>query len=125
MNHLPSLAHRKLRDQVEQLEQRSFSGSAAAVHFAHAVLGTSRTSLDCDSCQTALPQQIESELNNRPSPDYRRIRCHIDLCPACSEIYLDLLEVALLAEEGPLPGPSLPIDLSFLEPPSGRSLLNV
>lgn len=123
MNHL----YRRLADQVKHLEHKYFD--AAAIHFAHAVLNTGYTLLDCDACQAALPEQIEAELNNRPGPDYRRNRRHLDLCPVCSKVYLDLVEVALLAEEGLQPpglrDRAVPVDLSFLEPLSGENLSDV
>ncbi len=81
----------------------------------------SATAPDCDACQAGLPEFIEAELNNRPGPDYHLIRYHLDLCPACAATYLDLLEIALLVEKGPLPRRSLALDLSFLDQPPGRS----
>ena len=112
------IAH--LKSQAEYLEQMGCS-NAATIHFARAVLGMHTTALACDACQDALPEQIESELNNLPGPDYRTIRHHLDLCTTCATAYIDLLEIALLAEEGSLPRSPLAVDLSFLEQPSGRS----
>jgi hypothetical protein len=109
----------QLRSRIESLEATGHA-YAAPVLLARAVLGSAAPFLECRACGEALPEQIESELNGCWGPDYRAVRHHLDLCPACRAIYLDLLETALLAEEGPLPGPLLAVDLSFLEKPSER-----
>lgn len=120
MNHLLAAARSRPRDQVERSKQGSFSATAA-VCFARAVLGMGPTILDCDVCQAAVPEYIETELDNRPDLVYCWARHHIDLSIACSGVYLELVDVALLAKEDSPPGPSRPVDLSFVEPPSGRS----
>ena len=109
-----ALAH--LQSQVERLEWAGHS-EAAAILFARAVLqtGAGDPALSCAACQTALPDHIEAELNHQPGPYYRAMRRHLDLCADCADVYLDLLEIALLAEGGPLPRPALRVDLSFLE----------
>lgn len=124
MSKRPGSAHHRLHEMVNRSEFTGCLGTAP-VHFARAVLNLRPAGVDCDVCGAALPGYVEAELNNSCGPLYRTVRHHIDLCPACCGLYLDLLEVALLAEEGPLPAPPLRIDLSFLEPPAERSACDV
>ena len=120
MNCQPQTDVARLRAQLDRLGRACYQDSAT-IHFGRAILGMFASPLPCDICRDALPEQIEAELNNSPGPEYRQIRHHLDLCPECAKVYLELLETALLSEEGPLPRPSLTIDLSFLEASSARS----
>ena len=114
MNQQPFAASAHLQSLVEGLEKTGRFG-LSITHFARAVLGMDHPALDCDACQTAMPEYIEAELNNRLKQHYRAVRRHLDLCPACAALYVDLLEIALLAEQGSLPCPDIDVDLSFLK----------
>lgn len=112
MNQQPSAAPAHLQSVVERLEKTGHSG-LTVTHFARAVLGVDDPELDCDACQIAIAEYIEAELNNRLDRRHHAIRRHLDLCSACAAIYVDLLEIALLAERGPLPRPDIDVDLTF------------
>lgn len=107
---------------IRHLEQHCLPDTSI-LRFARVLAGISSASTSCDVCQAVLPAYIEAELNNRPPGEYRDIRQHLEGCPTCAAAYLDLVEIALAAEEGSLPVPALPIDLSFLNR-SGRSSAN-
>ncbi len=84
-----------------------------------ALAGTRDTSLDCAAIETWLPGYIEDEIAGEAvavkHPDIKR---HLDLCPECELLYVELLEVALAEQAGALGASSsspLP-DLSFLPP---------
>lgn len=116
MSHIAIVGSVYLRSEVERLERLGYA-ELPVVHFARAVLGTGDPALDCAVCQDVLPEHIEAELNNRPYQQWRAVRRHLDLCATCAADYLDLLEIALAAECGPLPRPDLAMDLSFLGQP--------
>ena len=119
MNHQQAGAAALLRSRLGTLEDQGHA-LASPVLFAHAILGTAAPLSTCQACRETLPEQIEAELNGRPGPAFRAVRRHLDLCPDCTAVYLDLLEIALLVEEGPLPRLSLVVDLSFLDESSER-----
>lgn len=94
----------------------------AVVDFAYALFQIDDPSLDCDTCQTRLPEYIAAELNYHLGVDDHSMRRHLDVCQLCGAMYLDLLEMALLSEQGPWPVPNIPLDFSFLDsPPDGSS----
>ena len=71
----------------------------------------------CTAYQEMLPAYIEAELNGEPVRRlYPELSRHLDRCSTCGPVYVDLLEVALQAEQGLLSVPaSMPaLDLSFL-----------
>ncbi|MBN1314531.1 MAG: hypothetical protein JXA42_03650 [Anaerolineales bacterium] len=89
----------RLKFHVERLD-RLGCGDSPTIHFARALLGPAITGMDCDECQAALPEHIEAELNKRPYSSFYDVHHHLSNCGLCSEMYLDLLEIALLFEEG-------------------------
>ncbi len=105
----------RLQGQIEHLPDHP-SGLVELGHALAGQLGADKEE-GCAACQEALPDYIEAELSGQPArrlhPDLAR---HLDLCPDCEEVYVDLLEIALEAEAEPLPVPvplSAP-DFSFL-----------
>jgi len=78
---------------------------------------TEDAGLSCEECWTLLPAYVEAELDGEPMPArFPAIWHHLTVCDACSALYADLLEVALLEEAGQLPVlAAIPTpDLSFL-----------
>ena len=73
----------------------------------------------CTACREALHKYIEAELNGEPVRRlFPKLSRHLDRCPTCGPVYVDLLQVALEAEKEPLPvpTPTPALDLSFLPP---------
>ncbi|HEY4690882.1 MAG TPA: hypothetical protein VIK33_16340 [Anaerolineae bacterium] len=104
---------------LQRLRERLKTSAAPAsmVHLARAVTGAEDPGLSHVEFQARLPRYVADEAGGLPVgrlyPDVTR---HLDLCAGCEAEYLDLLEVALLEEEGALPAPAdIPKpDLSFL-----------
>lgn len=104
-----------LQLQVDRLPVRP----SGLLELGHALAGQSDpvTERECNPYQRALPDYVEAEVNGQPVrrlfPDMAR---HLELCPNCGQVYVDLLGLALEAEAKPLPIPSSApmLDLSFL-----------
>lgn len=82
-----------------------------------AVLGLPDLNLGCNECQGWLPAYVDAEVGNTSDTSpYHEVKRHLLLCASCMDIYLTLLELALVGEEGHLPDPSHypEPDLSFL-----------
>ena len=62
----------------------------------------------------ALSEYIEAELNNALGPTDHVVRRHLGICPECASLYLELLQLALDAEQG-LRIPDLRPDPSLLD----------
>jgi hypothetical protein len=105
----------RLQDKVERLTDRT----SDIVDLAQA-LTQEPGQIDeqaCVTCQESLPEYIEAELNGRPARRlFPQVARHIDVCPACGEAYVDLVEIALQTETAFLPVPTRApaLDLSFL-----------
>jgi hypothetical protein len=114
---------------IEQLKRRlkRFMASDVAdqrmslVHLARAVVGLPDTGIECEEAQASLPAYVDAEVASQNIVTaYPLVKRHLDLCPACAEAYIDLLELALAEERGAVPvleGYPTP-DLSFLPAPS-------
>ena len=112
MNQIAALT--RLDTLATQLEQTGHARRLA--HLARAVLKTNDAESDCDAYQSILAEYVETELNGRSVANYHALRRHLDLGPACEAMYLELIRIALLAEQDALPSPELTIDLAFLPP---------
>lgn len=92
-------------------------GSILDIPLVKAVLGLPDDGLYCDECQAWLPAYIDAGVGGI-SDDlrYRPVKRHLLLCPSCEHAYLELLELALVEEQGRFPQPARypEPDLSFL-----------
>jgi predicted anti-sigma-YlaC factor YlaD len=82
-----------------------------------AILNLPDDRLDCITCQAWLPGYVDAEVAGIAALDrYRPLRRHLLLCPACSELYLNMLHMAMLEDQGKISPPTAcpDPDLSFL-----------
>lgn len=81
--------------------------SALDIPLVRAVLGLPDDRLSCDECQAWLPSYVDAEIGDiADESHYRLVKRHLLLCQDCTEIYLELLELALAEEEDRLPWPA-------------------
>ncbi len=90
------------------------------IDLAHALVGPSPTAqLDCQTYQETLPDYIEAELNGQPVRRmFPALTRHLDTCPICGSMHVDLLEIARASETSPAPEIVQDLDLTFLPSPS-------
>lgn len=108
--------HRALRHHSQQLPTPAFNLACAVWRIrpppeSHA------------ECLPHLPSFIQMELDPQAgATDYSFVKQHLLICPTCSKMYLDLLEIAELDATDGLPCPAQipPPDLGFLDVNDGR-----
>lgn len=96
------------------------------LHLVRAVVGVRDPALRCDECEDWLPSYVDAEMGGLTVVQiFPLVKRHLDLCPDCLEVYLEILTLALVEEAGQLPKPKqLPApDLSFLPPPDEEEAL--
>jgi len=87
------------------------------VPLVRAVLGLPDDGLACDECQAWLPVYVDAEIGGLSGhARYLQVKRHLLLCAGCAAAYLDLLDLALIEEQGQIPRPTRypEPDLSFL-----------
>jgi hypothetical protein len=113
----PAIQEQQRRILDRLASRRDILGESALVHLIEAVLLVSDEELACAECRAHLPIYVDDEMAGLANiAGYTPVRRHLILCPSCSAVYVDLLEVSLLEERGALPRPSADDapDLSFL-----------
>jgi len=94
-------------------------------HLLRAVAAAPDTQLTCAIVEQWLPSYVADEVAGEDvAAKYPDVKRHLDLCPECEPLYLDLLELALAeaADAIPLPAVTPKPDLSFLPAPSPREV---
>ncbi|MCL4395615.1 MAG: hypothetical protein M1482_12585 [Chloroflexi bacterium] len=84
---------------------------------ARAVAGDTEDGISHEECVSVLPELVDAEIAGESiARKYGRFKHHLDICPACAEQYVALLDLALAEEAGTLPEPeSIPgPNLDFL-----------
>jgi len=82
-------------------------GSALDLPLVRAVLGLPDDGLGCDECQARLPAYVNAEIGGfSDHARYLPVKRHLLLCSHCAAIYLELLELALVEEQGDLDQPT-------------------
>lgn len=106
----------RLREKIESLPDQP----SGMIDLGRALVGSPDLVMeDCAACQDILPEYIEAELNGQPVRKlYPQAARHLDICPDCGRMFVDLLEVAIRMETEPPPiyTPIPAFDLSFLPP---------
>lgn len=82
-------------------------GSALDIPLVRAVLGLPDDGLGCDECQAQLPAYVDAEIGGCSGhARYLPVKHHLLLCSDCAAIYLELIELALVEEQGRLDQPT-------------------
>jgi len=107
----------RLRDRLDELDPTV--APEDLLHLVRAVAGARDPAMACEECQAWLPSYVDAEIGGLAAGQlYPRVKRHLDLCPDCEVVYLEMLELAMAEEAGELPVPEeFPIpDLAFLGP---------
>jgi len=108
-----------MNDKASQDQGKAQDKQTNLFHLFQAVEGAQDTDLACPTVEAWLPRYIDDELAGEDvATKYPDIKHHIDLCPDCELLYVELLALALAEQTSALPmlATAPAPDLSFLPP---------